>query len=250
MTRRRAIWPVRKEALPLSARLNLQLPACVFKPWENSESSPKEQFRTTFRNFDEWIIIGATGIAVRYLDGMTNDKRTDPAVVVLDEGAHFAVSLLGGHEGGANALAFQVAAICGAVPVVTTASESLKTLVVGVGCRKGSSAAAIEEAVRAALAERLLSEVRLVATIDLKKDEPGLLEFCHHHQLPLQIFHRDDVAARAWVSNPSAWVKQITGAEGVCEPCALMASPRGRLVVPKHIQNGITVAVVADEFQS
>ena len=50
-----------------------------------------------------------TGIAVRYLQGLPKDKTTDPAIVVLDEGCRFAISLLSGHEGGANRLAYRVA---------------------------------------------------------------------------------------------------------------------------------------------
>ena len=44
----------------------------------------------------------------------------------------------------------------------------------------------------------------------------------------------------------SAWVQQNVGLPGVCEPCALIASPRGRLIVPKTALRGVTVAVVED----
>ncbi len=51
------------------------------------------------------------------------NKWCDPGVVVVDEGGNFAVSLVGGHWGGANRLAREVAACLGAAPVVTTATD-------------------------------------------------------------------------------------------------------------------------------
>ncbi|HEB69472.1 MAG TPA: cobalamin biosynthesis protein CbiG, partial [Desulfobulbus sp.] len=67
----------------------------------------------------------ATGIVVRTLAPLLQDKRLDPAVVVCDEKGRFAVSLLSGHLGGGNALARQVAAILGGQAVITTASDVL-----------------------------------------------------------------------------------------------------------------------------
>jgi cobalt-precorrin 5A hydrolase/precorrin-3B C17-methyltransferase len=66
----------------------------------------------------------ATGAVVRLAAPLLEDKRNDPGVVCVDEGRRFAVALLGGHGGGANALAGVVAAALGAVPVVTTATDA------------------------------------------------------------------------------------------------------------------------------
>jgi cobalt-precorrin 5A hydrolase len=250
-----AVWLVRPEGLDIGKKLSAELGAALIEPWLKP-ANQNEQFALTFRQYQGWIIIGTTGIAVRFLDGLTADKHTDPAVVVVDEGGRFAVSLLSGHEGGANDLAFQAASALGAMPVVTTATESLKPLVLGIGCRRGASADAIESAVALALGSlnssgaslQRLAQVRHVATIDLKKDEPGLLEFCARHQLPLHVIKATDVAARSWVTKGSDWVKQVTGAPGVCEPCALMSSLRGQLLVPKLAHAGVTVAVAGDEL--
>ncbi len=65
----------------------------------------------------------ATGIVVRILGRELKGKDQDPAVVVMDEAGQFAISLLSGHLGGANDLARRLATVCGAIPVITTATD-------------------------------------------------------------------------------------------------------------------------------
>ncbi|KAF0144927.1 MAG: cobalt-precorrin 5A hydrolase / precorrin-3B C17-methyltransferase [Nitrospirae bacterium] len=69
------------------------------------------------------IFIMATGIVVRTIAPLIKNKKTDPAVVVLDEKGRFAVSLLSGHIGGANNIAKQIADFLGGEAVITTASD-------------------------------------------------------------------------------------------------------------------------------
>jgi cobalt-precorrin 5A hydrolase len=76
-----------------------------------------------FRRGHGLICIMATGIVVRSLAPQLRGKALDPAVVVLDEAGSFAISLLAGHLGGANALTRQVAALLDATPVITTATD-------------------------------------------------------------------------------------------------------------------------------
>lgn len=243
--RKTAIFILRAEAASIGQRLSNLLQAQVIRAYDVDET-PKTLFRKLFADYERWVLIMSAGIAVRFLDGLPQDKQTDPAVVVLDEGCHHAISLLAGHEGGANELAFAVANAACATPVVSTATEATKRLVVGIGCRKGVSEQQIAEAVENALDGYSLQQVRCVATVEAKANEQGLLEFCLRRGLPLRIFAHDDVAARAWVTAPSAWVKSTLGLDGVCEPCALMATPRGRLVVAKTKFDGVSVAVVED----
>jgi cobalt-precorrin 5A hydrolase len=253
------IWLVRPESETLANALQNQLGGVLYRPWLTinkddqpvapkayADASQKQQFAAAFRNHPQWIMIAASGIAVRFLDGLAEDKHTDPAVVVLDEAGRFAVSLLAGHEGGANRLAYRVANAVGAVPIITTATEAVKPLVVGIGCRKNVTAGQIATAVIKALGERHLNEVRELVTIDLKANEPGLLEFCDQHDLPLRVLASATVAARPWVTKASDWVQKNVGLPGVCEPCALIASSRGKLIVPKMALNGVAVAIVED----
>jgi len=88
------------------------------------ERSVRSEIATAFRGSRSLVLVMATGIAVRLLAPLLHDKRTDPGVVVVDDGGRFAVSLLSGHLGGANALTERVAQVLGATSVVTTASEA------------------------------------------------------------------------------------------------------------------------------
>jgi cobalt-precorrin 5A hydrolase len=247
VSERLGIWPARLEAQRLAEHLAQQLGGEVFRPWERNEAQ-KEQFQARYGQCSHWILVMATGIATRFMDGLLRDKHHDPAVVVLDEAGRHAVPLVGGHEAGANALAYRVANAVGAIPVVTTATEATKPLVVGIGCRKGVSEDQITGAVRHALGEFELSQVRELVTVDLKANEPALLAFSRHAGIPLRVIARHQIEARSWVTRPSEWVRQSVGLDGVCEPCALIACGRGRLVVPKTTLDGVAVAIVEDDW--
>ncbi len=81
------------------------------------------------------ICIMATGIVVRTITSLLVDKYRDPAVVVCDELGRFAISLISGHLGGANALAQRVATATGGQAVLTTASDVLGKTALDLWCR-------------------------------------------------------------------------------------------------------------------
>ena len=65
----------------------------------------------------------ASGIVIRKIASLIGTKDKDPAVLLIDEGKHFVISLLSGHLGGANELAYSLANILKLVPVITTSSD-------------------------------------------------------------------------------------------------------------------------------
>ncbi|MFF5299367.1 precorrin-3B C(17)-methyltransferase [Streptomyces sp. NPDC013161] len=81
--------------------------------------------RAAFAECEQLVCFLATGAVVRLIAPLLSDKRTDPGVVCVDEGGRYAVSLVGGHGGGANELAVEVGELLAAQPVVTTATDAV-----------------------------------------------------------------------------------------------------------------------------
>ena len=89
-----------------------------------------EQIPALFAAFDAIVAVVSLGAVVRLIAPHLGRKESDPAVVVVDEAGNFAIPVLSGHLGGANALAGRLASGIGAVAVLTTASDSQQTLAV------------------------------------------------------------------------------------------------------------------------
>lgn len=290
---------------------------------------------------DGIVFIGASGIAVRTMAPFVRSKKTDPAVVVMDERGQFVISLLSGHLGGANELTRLIAQGTRAVPVITTATDVNRRLAVdvfsgkngliisdmglakevsalilrevrlkagagvgfqgefsqekipefcwsgagetspdgkqatfwielpdcrvlhliprnitlGIGCRKGTSKEAIREQVDRVLREQGIfpQAVARVASIDLKKEEPGLQEFCDDRNLSFLTFSGSQLEAAEGNFSASPFVSRVTGVDNVCERSACLGSTgrrenRGTLLVKKQAGNGVTVACAVEEW--
>ncbi|WP_328934512.1 MULTISPECIES: precorrin-3B C(17)-methyltransferase [unclassified Streptomyces] len=89
------------------------------------EGPVADAVRAAFAECEQLVCFLATGAVVRLIAPLLGDKRTDPGVVCVDEGGRFAVSLVGGHGGGANELAVEVGELLAAQPVVTTATDAV-----------------------------------------------------------------------------------------------------------------------------
>ncbi len=144
-----------------------------------------------------------------------------------------------------------------AADLVITAAAGVQTtgtllyaraLVAGIGCNRNTPAEEIEQALQQACQENNLARgsVARLATIDLKRDEQGLLAFAEGHGLPLDFFTKDELNTVDGVST-SAVVLRATGARGVAEPAAVLASGGGRLLVKKMKWPNVTVAIAVIE---
>ncbi len=213
-------------------------------------SSIVDLTREIFERYDGLVFTAPSGVVVRAISPLVKDKHTEPAVLVIDVGARFVISLLGGHEGGANHLAIQISNILGAEPVVTTTTEALKPLIVGIGCRRGTEAPKIVSTVKDALhlAGGKLSQVRLLASADMKSEEKGLLLAAEELGVPLRLIRSDEIRECTKDFSRSEFVEKKVKLPAVAEPAALLAGRRTKLILPKITRNGVTVAVAKESF--
>jgi len=227
----------------------------VYTSYAREGQTPFEEIRTItqklWAEYEGLVFVCASGIAVRAIAPLVTSKYDDPAVVVTADNGAYVISLLSGHEGGANNLAMEVAACINGIPVITTASEASphpmpRNLIAGIGCRRGVSATALRETLEKVLDGNRLSLLRLrsIASIDIKKDEPGLLELAETLGAPLLLYSAEELNAVPGEFSISAFVRDVTGTDNVCERAAVLgAGSKGRVIVPKQIMDGITIAV-------
>ncbi|MGK7908499.1 MAG: precorrin-3B C(17)-methyltransferase [Synechococcus sp.] len=111
-----------------------------------------------------------------------------------------------------------------------------RTLWLGVGCERGTTADTIETAIRTTLQTYGLAweSIAGLASIDLKQDERGLLELARTHSWPTAWYPADRLAS-VTVPNPSAVVKQAVGTPSVAEAAALLAANSEALIVEKQV---------------
>ncbi len=300
-----------------------------------------------FAAYDGIVGIVSLGAMVRIIAPHLRDKKTDPAVVVIDDRAKHVISVLSGHLGGANRLTHVIARVLDAQPVITTASDVGETLavdllgrefgwqienfdkvtavsaavvneerihlvqeagerawwpytrplptylhvfsdpkrametpfdaalvitprlltpveekgllsngvlyrpkvvVVGIGCNRGTAADEVDAAIAAALAQAQLSihSVRNLATLDLKADEPGLIEVCRRHSWPLVTYTAAELN-QVPLPHPSETVYKFVGAYGVCEPAARLSSQAEDWALEKVKNGNVTLSICIAE---
>lgn len=134
-------------------------------------------------------------------------------------------------------------------PFLTTLLLVPKVVRLGIGCKKNIEAHAI-----AGLVDKILDKfgihpeaVKCVATIDLKKNEAGLLDFCRERNLPLACYSAEELRAVPGEFTPSDFVQSITGVENVCERAVAMNG--GQLIVKKTASSGVTVAAAVEYWE-
>ncbi|MFZ9282162.1 MAG: precorrin-3B C(17)-methyltransferase [Prochlorococcaceae cyanobacterium] len=88
------------------------------------QAKPSELLQRHWQQAGGFVIVGACGLVSRLIAPLLTSKTSDPAVVVLDPKGRFAVPLLSGHSGGAEALSERIAALLGGSAVLTGSSSS------------------------------------------------------------------------------------------------------------------------------
>lgn len=119
-----------------------------------------------------------------------------------------------------------------------------RSIVLGIGCRKGIDCTHIEEFVEDTLREFNISKQALaeVVSIDLKEHEKGLLEFCEKKQLPFRVFSARQLSEVKGDFEPSAFVSSVTGVDNVCERSAVLGADGGQVIIKKRSRQGVTVS--------
>ncbi len=100
------------------------------------EETLKDLIARIFNEYATLVFFVSLGAVVRLIAPVLKDKKTDPAVLVVDDAGKFVISVLSGHLGGANEMAEIIADKLGAAPIVTTASDVGKTVPVDLVGRK------------------------------------------------------------------------------------------------------------------
>ena len=120
-----------------------------------------------------------------------------------------------------------------------------RILTLGIGCRKGITGDRISDAVLEMLEKNGIFRQAVfgIASIDLKKNEAGLLAFAKEWQLPIIFYTADELRAVSGDFVPSSFVESVTGVDNVCERSAvLLAGKNGGLLIGKHRKEGVTAA--------
>ncbi len=116
----------------------------------------------------------------------------------------------------------------------------------GIGCRKGTEAKTVRGLVEAVLEENNIDKraIKCAASIDIKSNEAGLLEFCRENNWDISFYSAEELKRVSGDFSASEFVKTVTGVDNVCERAALTGAEN--LVVKKRAANGVTVAIASE----
>ena len=349
-----AIWAITPKGADIARKIAESLPSAHLFLSENLGQKDisfrtfeilSETLSQVFNTYQGHIFIMSTGIVVRLTAPLIRHKTVDPAVIVVDEMGHHAISLLSGHIGGANKLAKNVARHIGADPVITTATDKNRvpaidilaiekdlyienpdaikgvnmafltgrkisfhdpfglligsipesctsidtdnhhegmrntflekipgvfiddvlfdlppqvlilrprSLVAGMGCNRNTGLEEMRSFLNETLVKSSLSSHSLygIATINIKADELGLLALSKDLELPINFYDKEELKQIKNITTPSSMVEKHIGVKSICEAAAILASNRGKLIVPKQSTRNVTVAIARKSYTS
>jgi len=249
------IFALTELGLWLAKKLEQVLPSDEIKV--NYKPSPfAEQVQEAFKQGDKLIFICATGIVMRTLAPVLENKYQDPPVLVLDEMGDFVIPLLSGHEGGANDWAYQVSSLIKAQLVITTASPYLRPVYsIGMGCERDCALVYLEELMHESLLKAGLSieQIDSFHSIDIKADEVNLIALAQKYNKPFRTWSIDELSPmKRLLSTHSDYIFNTVGVYGVAESaclvgCQKITETEPELVLPKH-KNAKATCAIARSF--
>lgn len=140
MSSKVAIVCITKNGINISRRIREKIPtASIYAQSKHKDSSDgiiwfekntKIMIEEIFKEYESIICIFSLGAVIRLISNLLKDKKTDPAVIVIDDKANFVISALSGHLGGANSLTKSIAEFLNSTPVITTAADVNETIAV------------------------------------------------------------------------------------------------------------------------
>lgn len=127
-----------------------------------------------------------------------------------------------------------------------------KEYVIGLGCRKGKEAEKIEDFIMSHLQTAGISMIQVfgMASIDVKKEEPGLLLFSRKEKIPFMTYTAKELMRVEGDFHKSEFVREQVGVDNVCERAALkMCESEGKLIYEKHAEDGMTIAIARRDWR-
>jgi len=120
-----------------------------------------------------------------------------------------------------------------------------KTIVIGIGCRRGTEAKAIQNLIDDELGRLGIDKrsIAKLASIDIKSDEQGILEAAENYGAKACFIGKGEIEAVEERFTTSSFVKETVGVGGVCEPCGSIASGGGRMLLGKTARCGVAISV-------
>jgi len=209
-----------------------------------------------FENGDALILICATGIAVRTLAPVLQDKHQDPPVLVLDENGQFVIPLISGHEGGANDWGDKVANLLDAQLVHTTAKPYLKPVyTIGMGCERDCPLSYLDSLLKQCMEQAglVFDQIKSINGIDIKADEDALIELSKNLAKPFKTWTKESLGEmESLLSGKSDYVYKTVGVYGVAESAALYAAQEITSEVPELVltkqKNSKATCAIARSF--
>lgn len=138
-----------------------------------------------------------------------------------------------------------ISPFCEEIPDQVTVLQLIpRRFILGIGCRRGVESDRLQAVVQEVLQEQALDQRSLIkiTTIDRKRDEEAILALADGWKIPLETFSAEVLAAQEGEFTCSEFVRGVTGVDNVCERSVIAGGGR-RIIIPKHVGEGITVAV-------